>query len=59
MMRPRDRTSVWLSLFGCPPVPDVETKRGERAPQEVGVPADGNSFPLWGRGVMKMSWRIR
>lgn len=47
MMRPRDKASVWLleSVWPCPEFPDVWNKR-ERAPQEVGVPADRDSFPL-------------
>ena len=32
-------------VWPCPEFPDVWNKEG-KTPQEVGVPADGNSFPL-------------
>ena len=49
MMRHRDKASVWLleAVWPCLEFPDVWNKEGKMH-QEVGVPADGYSFPLLG-----------
>ena len=49
MMRPRDKASVWLleAVWPCLEFPDVWNKE-RKTHQEVGVPADGYSFPLLG-----------
>lgn len=51
MMRPRNKASVWLleAVWLCPELPDVWNKE-EKTHQEVGVRADGYSFPLSGGG---------
>lgn len=51
MMRPRNKASVWLleAVWLCPELPDVWNKE-EKTHQEVGVRADGYSFPLSGEG---------
>ena len=51
MMRPGNKAHVWLleAVWPCPELHDVQNKE-EKTHQEVGVPADGYSFPLLGGG---------